>query len=356
MITTQNMIQVTRTSNSKLPQTDFNNLRFGREFSDHMFVMNYANGEWQTPEIVPFHNLSLHPAVSAIHYGQSIFEGMKAFKNKDGEVYMFRPEKNFERFNASAHRMCMPQLDEELMLEGLSRLVDIDSDWVPDTEGGSLYIRPFMFATDEYIGVKPSETYKVVIFTCPVDAYYAGSVRVKIETEYTRSVKGGTGYAKAAGNYAAALYPAKLAQEQGYHQLIWTDAEEHKWIEESGTMNVVFRINDTIVSPTPSDTILDGITRDSVMTLAKDWGYDVEYRRISIDELRGHLESGALKEAFGAGTAATIAPISTIGYSDQDFDLPNPDTWEFAPKALNHLNRLKRGLEADPHGWNTRVK
>lgn len=349
------MIEITPTTNSRLPQVDFDNLRFGKEFSDHMFEMDYVDGKWRTPRIVPFANLSLNPAVSVIHYGQSIFEGLKAYKNQDGEIFLFRPEKNIARLNLSAERMCMPTVDEALVVKALLELVKLDKAWIPDGDGSSLYIRPFMFATDEYIGVKPSKKYKLVIFTCPVNSYYSGAVRVKIEREYTRSVHGGTGFAKAAGNYAAALYPAKLAQEQGYHQLIWTDAFEHKWIEESGTMNVVFRSGNDIFSPKPSDTILDGITRESVLMLARDWGYNVEYRPVSIDEIRQLLEAGKLDEAFGAGTAATIAPISTIGYDDRDFNLADFGTWDFAPKALAHIEKLKRGLADDPHNWNVRV-
>jgi branched-chain amino acid aminotransferase len=355
MIVKEQMIEITKTTDSRLPELDFDNLRFGREFSDHMFEMDYAEGKWQTPRIVPFANLNLNPAVSVIHYGQSIFEGMKAYKNKDGEVYLFRPEKNVARFNVSAERMCMPEVDEDLLKQAIVELVKLDEDWIPERDGSSLYIRPFMFATDEYIGIQPSSTYKLLIFTCPVNAYYAGPVRVKIEEKYTRSVEGGTGYAKAAGNYAAALYPAKLAQEEGYHQLIWTDAKEHKWIEESGTMNVIFRIGNGIISPKPSDTILDGVTRESVLQLASDWGYNVEHRRFSVDELRQLLEANKLDEAFGAGTAATIAPISTIGYSDHDFDLTEFGSWDFGPKVLAHIENLKRGLCEDPHNWRFRI-
>jgi branched-chain amino acid aminotransferase len=355
MIATDQMMEITKTTNSRLPQLDFENLRFGREFSDHMFEMDYTDGAWQTPTIVPFANLSLNPAVSVIHYGQSIFEGLKAYKNAAGEIYLFRPEKNFARFNVSAERMCMPQIDPDLLERALVELVKLDQGWIPEGEGASLYIRPFMFATDEYIGVKPSENYKLLIFTCPVNSYYSEAVRVKVEQKYTRSVVGGTGYAKAAGNYAAALYPAKLAQQEGYHQLIWTDAFEHKWIEESGTMNIVFRSGNDIISPSPSDTILDGITRESVLTLAADWGYNVEYRKVSVDELHQMLESGKLDEAFGAGTAATIAPIATIGYGGKDYDLTEFGSWEFAPRALAHIEKVKRGLTDDPHNWTVRV-
>jgi branched-chain amino acid aminotransferase len=355
MIVAHSMIKVTRTQSSRRAELDFDNLKFGREFTDHMFEINFKDGAWETPEIVPFASLKMHPASSVLHYGQSIFEGLKAYKNEQGEVYLFRPEMNVARLNESAKRMCMPTIDPQLLLQAMTELVALDKDWIPSSEGGSLYLRPFMIATDEYVGVKPSESYKLVIFMCPVNAYYAGAVKVKIETKYSRSVIGGTGYAKAAGNYAAALYPAKLAQEKGYDQLVWTDALEHKWIEESGTMNIVFRSGNTIFCPKPSETILDGITRQSVLQIAEDWGYTVEQRKVSVTEIRELLEKGELHEAFGAGTAATIAPIALVGFEDRDFELEPHDTWEFAPKALAHIERLKRGLEPDIHSWNVRI-
>lgn len=355
MLLKDTTIDIQPTNNSRIQEVDFDNIPFGRVFSDHMFTMDYYDGAWHDPKIVEFRNLSMHPAASVIHYGQSIFEGMKAFKNSDGEIFVFRPEMNAARFNVSAERMCMPVVDTELFVEAISELVKVDKNWVSSSPGSSLYIRPYMFATDEYIGVKPSETYRMMIFTCPVNAYYTGAVKVKVETHYTRSVPGGTGFAKAAGNYAASLYPAKLAQEQGYTQLLWTDSQEHKWIEESGTMNVVFRIGDTLVSPTPSETILDGITRDSVLQLAKDWGYKVEYRRISIDEIKSAYESGQLREAFGAGTAATIAPIEVIGFEDEQCKLTPFESWDFAPKALAAMNAIKRGQQDDPHNWNCQI-
>lgn len=351
----EEMIEIKKTSNSLLPQIDFNNLAFGKVFSDHMFVMDYADGEWGTPTITPFANLSLNPATSVIHYGQSIFEGMKAFKSSTGEVLLFRPDQNIKRFNISAERMCMPAVPEDIFEQGLLQLLDLDRDWVQADSESSLYIRPFMFGTDEYIGVKPSSTYRFMIFTCPVKKYYSGSVKVKVEEKYARSMPGGTGYAKAAGNYAASLYPAKLAQNEGYDQLLWTDAIEHKYIEESGTMNVVFRSGNKVISPKVSETILRGITRDSVLTLAKDFGYEVEERKIEVAELIDLLEKGQLDEAFGAGTAATIAPISTINFRGKDYDLKDYSEWEFAPKASATLTKIKRGEVADNHDWNVVV-
>jgi branched-chain amino acid aminotransferase len=352
MIAEDTDIKVEKIAQSRISQVDFDNIKFGKEFSDHMFVMDYIDGEWQDMRIMPFQNLTLNPAVSVIHYGQSIFEGMKAYRNESDDVYLFRPEMNIKRFNVSAERLCMPQVPENVFEEALVKLLDMDREWIPQSDSASLYIRPFMFATDEYIGVRPSESYRFMIFTCPVGSYYSGAVKVKVERHYTRSTPGGTGFAKAAGNYAGALYPAQQAKAKGYDQLIWTDAIEHKYIEESGTMNIVFKSGNKILSPKPSETILAGITRDSVMQLAKDWGYDVEERRISLDELREMLEKGELDEAFGAGTAATIAPIKTIGFEDQDFDLSSYDKWEFAPRAFKELEALKRGNGEDVHQWN----
>jgi branched-chain amino acid aminotransferase len=355
MLVKDSMFNIQRCEVSRISQVNFDDLPFGRVFSDHMFIMEYADGKWSQGSIVPFQNISLNPASSVIHYGQSIFEGIKAFRNVDGRISIFRPEENIKRFNKSAERMCMPQLDKNVFLEALKQLIDVDNKWVPESMEASLYIRPFMFSTDEYIGVKPSETYRFIIFTCPVGKYYAGDVKVKVETHYARSVKGGTGFAKAAGNYAGALYPAKLAQEQGYHQLLWTDAVEHKYIEESGTMNVMFRTGNKIITPALSETILNGVTRDSVLTLARDWGYEVEERRVSVEEIRQLLKDGKLDEAFGAGTAATIAPICSIGFEDANVELPPYSGWEFAPKAAQTLIDIRRGRTNDPFNWNTYI-
>ncbi len=355
MIAEETNIRITRTPKSRITELDFENLRFGREFSDHMFSMEYRDGAWRNPVIKPFENLSMNPAASVIHYGQSIFEGMKAYKNEHGQVLLFRPDENIKRMNISAERMCMPPLPEALFREALLELVKLDQDWVPSSETGALYIRPIYFATDEFIGVKPSETYRFLIFTCPVNAYYTAPVRVLIESHYTRSTPGGTGFAKAAGNYAGALYPAKLAQQKGYDQLVWTDAVSHKYIEESGTMNVFFLTDEGLITPALSDTILSGITRDSVITLAKDWGVDIQERKIEVAELIEKLKNGKVLDAFGAGTAATIAHIATIGYEGKDYDLPPVELREFSNKVLSYLNNYKKGRIDDKFGWNVRI-
>ena len=281
MIDTVN-IQKILTEKSRLEGFDFATLPFGKVYSDHMFTTEYKNGEWTNFKIEPYANLSLSPSTAVLHYAQAIFEGMKAYKSPTGEVLIFRPLDNFNRLNFSARRMCMPELPEEVFMGGLTELLKVDKDWVPDQDGTSLYIRPFMFAADEFIGVKTSETYKFIIFTSPAGGYYAEPIRVKVETEYSRAFPGGTGAAKAAGNYAASLYPAQLAKEQGYHQLIWTDGIEHKYIEEAGTMNVMFLINNKLVTSPAGGTVLDGINRKSVLELAADWGYEIEERPVAV--------------------------------------------------------------------------
>lgn len=345
-------IKINKTQQSRVTEVDWENLPFGKVFSDHMLVMNYEDGAWQEPEIMPFGPLSLHPATSAIHYGQSIFEGMKAYRAENGDVMIFRPDMNEKRFVESCERMCMPVLPEGLFTELISRTVDIDRDWVPQKEGYSLYIRPYLFATDDFIGIKPSDNYKFVIFTCPVGAYYSQPVNVKIEEYYTRAAQGGVGRAKTAGNYAASLYPAKLAQENGFHQLVWTDAKEHKYIEESGTMNIVFEIDGKLVTPAEdSDTILRGVTKRSVVEIAESWGIPVEERKVTVDEIVKAAREGRLTDAFGAGTAATIAPIAKIGFRDELFELPGVETRTTSNKIKKYLTELKSGVIKDDFNW-----
>jgi len=347
---------VTHTSQSHLSAVDWDNLPFGKIFADHMFVMEYANGEWQKGEIIPFGPIDMHPAMSAIHYGQSIFEGMKAYRNQSNEVVLFRPELNARRFAESAARMCMPEIPEDLFLEAVKQLVSIDAAWVTDKPGYALYIRPFMFATDEFVGIKPSDTYKFVIINSPVGAYYAEPVRVKIEEHYTRAAVGGVGRAKAAGNYGASLYPAKLAQQQGFHQLVWTDAKTHTFIEESGTMNIVFVIDDKIITPTEeADTILRGTTKKTVLELARQWGIPVEERPVTVAEIINAAKTGKLQDAFGAGTAATIAPIALIGYRDEKITLPALETRTLSLKIKAHLDGVKSGAIEDTMHWVQKV-
>ncbi len=339
-------------SESRFNQIDWDNLKFGKEFSDHMFVMEYSDGAWKQGEIVPFSNIPMHPAMSAIHYGQSIFEGLKAYRGVDGKIRIFRPDMNAKRFAESAKRMSMPELPENVFVEAIKKLIKVDQDWVVDREGYSLYIRPFMFATDELVGIKPADNYKFMIITSPVGLYYSEPVRVLIEEHYTRAALGGVGRAKAAGNYAASLYPASLAKDKGFHQLLWTDSAEHKYIEESGTMNVVFELDGKLISPAEdSDTILRGITKRSVLEIAKSWGVEVEERKISVKEITDALKTNRIKDAFGAGTAATIAHFSVIGFGDEIYELPPIESRSLSLRIKKYLEELKSGNIQDNFDW-----
>ena len=350
MVETQRIV-VQKIGKSRISEVDFSELPFGKFFADHMFLADYRQGEWRNLRIVPYGYLPMSPASPAIHYGQAIFEGLKAYPGPEGEALIFRPQANLERLNKSAERMCMPKLPEDIFMEGILTLIELDRKWIPTLAGGSLYIRPFMFSADEYIGIRPSQNFTFMIINCPVGQYYSAPVKVKIEMHYSRAIEGGTGSAKAGGNYGGAIYPSKLAQEEGYHQLIWTDGKTHQYVEESGTMNVMFVIGDTIVTPALSDTILHGITRDTVITLARHWGMKVEERRLSVKELVDELKAGRVKEAFGVGTAATIANIELIGFEGQNYNLPPVEEREFANKVLRELEGIKRGLRPDPFGW-----
>jgi len=345
-------IKITKTPNSRLEQTDFNNLPFGRTFSDHMFVADYEDGEWKNFQIVPYGDISVSPAISALHYGQSFFEGLKAYKHADGTVSVFRPDKNAKRFNKSAERLCMPTLPEDIFIQSIAAVVDIDREWIPGKANHSMYIRPFMFATDRYLGVAPSTTYKYMVLLGPTGPYFSKTLRVKIENFYTRSAEGGMGYAKSSGNYGGAMYPAKKATEEGFDQLIWTDAKSHEYIEEMGAANVIFVLDGKVITPSTRDTILDGVTRDTVLTLAREWGYPVEERRISVAEIIEGAKNGKLQDAFGAGTAATIAPVGSISLNGEEYFLSDPKTREFSQRVLRELDAIKYGNAADTHGWN----
>jgi branched-chain amino acid aminotransferase len=344
-------IPILKTAHSRLSEVDFDNLQFGKVMSDHMLIAEYENGEWENARIVPYGELGLLPAISALHYGQAIFEGMKAYRMENGEVAIFRPQANFDRFNLSAERMCMPAVPADIFMGGLEQLIKLDSAWAPTGAGNSLYIRPFMFATDAFVGIRPSERYTFIIFTCPVNTYYTAPLRVKVETHYTRAAQGGTGFAKCAGNYAGALLPTKLANAEGYQQILWTDAETHTHLEESGTMNIMLVKEGKLVTPKTADTVLKGITRDSIITLAKSWGMPVEERTITLTELVEGIQHGTITEAFGAGTAAVVAPIATIGYEGTDYHLPEVSTWTVAPKIKEALNAIRIGTAPDTFDW-----
>ena len=348
-------IELQKVKRSRLPETDFNDLPFGKVYSDHMFMADYSAGGWKNLRILPYGKIAVSPATPAIHYGQSIFEGLKAHRGPQGEALLFRPYENLKRMNQSAVRMCMPALPEDIFIESIRELISLDRGWIPSSKGSSLYIRPFLFSADEYIGIRPSLAFTYMLITSPVGSYYSSPVRVKIETHFTRAARGGTGYAKAGGNYGGAIYPAKLAQDQGYHQLIWTDGVSHEYIEESGTMNVMFVIDNTLITPALNDSILPGITRDSVLRLARSWGISVEERKVAVQEVVDALKSGKVQEAFGVGTAATIARIETIGFEDQDYKLPDPEKAQLAGRIYEELDGIKHGTIQDTFGWIVRM-
>ncbi|HTF06256.1 MAG TPA: branched-chain amino acid aminotransferase [Bacteroidia bacterium] len=345
------LMEISKTQHSRLPGLDINNLPFGKVFSDHMFLAEYTDGQWSRSRIVPYADLQLSPASSMMHYGQAIFEGMKSYRSDSGEVLLFRPTDNQKRLNVSAHRMAMQDVPEDIFMDGLVELLRLDQNWIPTGDGRSLYIRPFLIATDNYIGVKPSDSYMFLIITTPVGAYYDSPLKVKVEKTFFRAVEGGVGFVKASGNYGRSLYPTSLAKKEGYDQLIWTDAREHKYVEESGTMNLMFVINDTLITPKLGDTILAGITRDSVLQLARDWGMNVEERKISVDEIVEGFHAGTLQEAFGTGTAATIARISNIGFDGKDYALPAITPQSFSVRVNKTLDDIRRGRIEDKHGW-----
>jgi branched-chain amino acid aminotransferase len=344
-------IECRKVQKSRLSQVDFSDMAFGKVYSDHMFVADYKHKQWSNFSIEPYDLLRFTPGSAILHYGQSVFEGLKAYKGPQGEILIFRPDRNAKRLNTSADRMCIPEVPEDIFMSGLVELLKLDSDWVPDLKDTSLYIRPYIFALDEYIGIRPSETYKFIIFTCPVGAYYSKPLKVKIETTYSRSVQGGTGFAKAAGNYAGSLYPAKLAAAEGYDQLIWTDGASHQFVEEAGTMNVMFVIDDVLLTATTNDTVLSGITRDSVLTIARDWGMKVEERPVPVNEIISALENGEIDEAFGTGTAATITKIETIGFNGKNYQLAIDDESSFSSRVLKELDDIRTGKKEDRRGW-----
>ena len=344
-------INITKVITSKINEISLENIPFGKYFTDHMLEADYQDGEWKNVEIKPYQPLLLEPSIAALHYGQAIFEGMKAYRSKQGEVLVFRPEENMKRFNKSAVRMCMPEVPEEIFLGGLKQLIQLDNAWVPEKDGCSLYIRPFMFATDEYVGVSPSTTYKFIIFNCPVGSYYSKPLRVRVETEYIRSAKGGVGFAKNAGNYGSSLFATQKAMQAGYDQIIWTDAATHQYVEEAGTMNLMFMVGGSLVTAPTGDTILDGVTRKSVIQIAKDWGIDVQERQLSVKELVSGILDGSVTEAFGAGTAAVIAPIQTIGFEGKDYQLPDKKESDFSSKVFTEINQIRLGEIEDSRGW-----
>lgn len=344
-------ILITKANHSKLQDLDPNNLPFGKYFSDHMLEADYEAGEWKNVEIKPYQPLLLSPSLATIHYGQSIFEGIKAYQNNKGESFIFRPLDNFHRFNISATRMEMPEVPEELFMEGMRQLIALDQNWIPKKKDHSLYIRPFMFATDEVIGVRPSETYKFMIILSPTGPYYSAPMRIYVEEKYVRAAPGGVGFAKAAGNYGGAMLATSEAKKKGYDQVLWMDAIEHRYVQEIGTMNVFFIIGNSAITPNlDQGTILEGVTRSSAIVLLKEMGFTVEERPLSIDEIIEAHKSGTLHEVFGTGTAATISLIRELRYKDLviQFDTEN---WKTAPKLKEWLTDIREGRREDKYEW-----
>jgi branched-chain amino acid aminotransferase len=346
-------VPVNRAYQTRLGEVDWDNLETGRYVSDHMLVCDYTGGKWQQAEIVPYGPFSLPPTSLVFHYGQTIFEGMKAFRTADGRVQIFRPDKHYERLLKTAERLCMPVVAPGLFREGLRRLVELERSWVPSQDGGALYLRPFQIATDTRLAVKVSESYRFAVVCSPTGSYFSRPVRVKVERNFVRAAKGGTGYAKCGGNYGGALYPTELAKQEGYDQVLWTDGQDHEYIEESGMMNVFFVIGDVLVTPPLTDSILDGVTRDSLLVLAREAGMRVEERPVSVKELEEGLERGLVKEAFGAGTAAVVSPIRVIGIDGRDHALAAAGERGSHAYTLKHaLDGIRYGRATDVHEWN----
>lgn len=349
-----NDIEIIKAKTTKLNEVDFDNLAFGSVFSDHMLECNFKDGKWQAPKVVPYQAITLDPSAKIFHYGQSVFEGMKAYKDAHGDVWLFRPLENFKRLNISSKRLAIPELPESYFMDGLKALLEVDKDWIPTNEGSSLYIRPFVFASGNGFHASPANEYKFLICTAPSGAYFSGKVKVLIEQTYSRSANGGVGFAKAGGNYAGQFYPTQLAVEKGYQQVIWTDDTTHEYIEEAGAMNIFVRINDTLITGPTSDRILDGITRKSIIELAKAEGIAVEVRKLSVHEVVEAAKNGTLKEMFGAGTAAVISPISGFGYKNEDFDLPELDE-TYASYLKKRITDIQTNKVEDPFGWRYKV-
>ncbi len=351
-------IKITKTTQPKeKPQGA---LGFGKIFTDHMFVMDYTEGKgWHDPEIIPFQNFSLSPATMVFHYGQEMFEGLKAYKGKDGKVYLFRPDMNAKRTNATNARLCIPNLPEEDFVQAVKAVVNVDRDWIPTEEGTSLYIRPFIIATDAFLGVSPSKTYKFVIILSPSGAYYSSGlepVGIWIEDDYVRAVRGGMGFAKTGGNYATSLIAQVKAHDDGYSQVLWLDGVERKYIEEVGAMNIFFKINGKIVTPMLNGSILPGITRDSVLKLCKEWGYETQERKISVDELISAQKDGTLEEVFGTGTAAVISPVGKLRYKDDVMQIGDGNIGEVSQKLYDTVTGIQTGKLKDEFNWRVEVE
>ncbi|MEM9686351.1 MAG: branched-chain amino acid aminotransferase [Bacteroidota bacterium] len=347
-------ITINKTQNSGISKVDFNDIPMGRTFTDHMFICDYKDGEWQNPRIEPLSLIPTHPAAMALHYGQAIFEGMKATIDSERTPLLFRPYENAKRLNVSANRMGMPEFPEDLFVEGLKELVAIEQNWIPPQEGSALYLRPFMYADEAFIGMRAAMTYKFIIIASPAGPFFGKPIRLYAETQYIRAADGGTGEAKAAGNYAAAIHPTELAKAKGYDQVLWLDAHEFRYIQEVGTMNIFFKINGKFITPQTGGSILKGITRDSIISLLKDHNFEVDIRPVTIDEVIEASQNGTLEEAFGTGTAVGIAMIREIGYKDTV--IPVSDAYPTGQMIFDSFNGIRSGRIADPHNWIVKVQ
>jgi len=345
----EHTISITRQADRQVADTK--SLPFGKVSTEHMFMAEYKNGEWQNAQVVPLHDLTLSPMALCFHYGQTVFEGMKAFRMQDGRINIFRMEKHYDRFTKSLQRLCMPPVPKNLFIDAMRELVLVDADWIPKDDNGSLYLRPFMIATEDRIGVKVSDEYLFMIICSPAFSYYNKPLKIKVETTYVRAADGGTGAAKCGGNYGGAFYPTQLAREAGYDQVLWTDSQHHEFIEESGTMNAMFYIDNVLITPQLSGSILDGVTRSSLLKVAREKGMAVEERQISYRELIAAFEDGKRVEAFGAGTAAVIAPIATIAIGHKEYSCyTEPDAIMY--KLQDDLYNIRKGIVPDTHNWN----
>jgi branched-chain amino acid aminotransferase len=345
---------VVKTTKSRLGEVDFDNLGFGQIFSDHMFSSTYSNGRWNEPKIIPYGTIEIAPSLSSLHYGQAIFDGLKAYRMSNGGITIFRPDRYFERFNRSGSRLCIPPVDRGFFMAALTGLCKIDSAWVPEKQGSSLYIRPFIFATDNFIGVHVSESYLFMIITSPVAAYYKeglNPVRLITSGPYVRAVKGGLGEAKTLANYAASLLPAEEAQKKGFTQVLWLDAIEKKYVEEVGTMNIMFLISGELVTPALEGSILSGVTRDSVIQLARHWGVKVTERPIAIGEVIERSKDGSLQEVFGTGTAAVISPVGWISHEDEVVTINQGRIGAFSQRLYDEITGIQYGKRPDPFAW-----
>lgn len=345
-----NEIDIVTSTSSKIEKVDFDNLIFGRVFTDHMFVCDFKEGAWQKPQIIPYQPLTIDPSARVFHYGQAVFEGMKAYKDTNGQIMLFRPNQNFERINKSAARLAIPEFPKTYFFDGLEALLKLDHQWIKPGVGNSLYLRPFVIATEPAISASPAATYKFMIICSPAKAYYNEPVRVLFAEKFSRSANGGVGFAKAAGNYAAQFYPTSLAQKKGFQQIIWTDANTHEYLEEAGTMNIFFRVGDTLITAPTSDRILDGVTRKSVIQLAKDLNIACEVRPVSVSEIKEAAKNRTLKEIFGAGTAAVISEISAFEHADEVYEIANTHD-SYARLFKERLLHIQHNLGEDPHGW-----